>query len=127
MFISSSTQTRFMNINRLFISLCYHGSLVNISFYPLPRILSPVAANLSLSTCSTSEVEGDKHTISSMESGQEREVTEDAAGEKSGEKKTVKEDKPAASPAEAGFINVHLKMPWVPHTVDVMVSNSFQI
>ena len=116
-----------MNINRFFIDLCYHVSLVNISYYALPCTLSPAVANLSLSTCSTSEVEGDKPTTSPMESGQEREVTEDAPDRTSGEKKTMKGEKPTATLAEAGFINVHLKMPGVPRPVDIMVSNSFQI
>lgn len=84
--------------------------------------LSPlfITANLSLSTCSTSEVEGDKAT-SSNEQGQEKE--ESAADVSSGEKeKAGSKGKAApATLAEAGFITVHLKMPGVPHPVDVMV------
>ena len=62
-----------------------------------------------------------------MESGHEREVMEDEAGGTSGEKKMVKGDKPAATLAEAGFINVHLKMPGVPNPVDIMVVTHFKI
>ena len=53
-------------------------------------------------------------------------MTEEAAGCTSGDKKTGKEEKLAATLAEAGFINVHLKMPGVPLPVDIMVSDSFK-
>ena len=79
-----------------------------------------ITANLSLSTCSTSEVEADK-AVSSNEQGQEKEETvADVSGEK--EKSDSKGKQAPATLAEAGFITVHLKMPGVPHPVDVMVT-----
>lgn len=75
-----------------------------------------------MSTCSTSEVEAEK-VASSGEQNQEKEETtaaEAKAGEKEKEKSLNK--KPTLTLAEGGFITVHLKMPGVPHPVDVMVS-----
>ena len=86
-----------------------------------------LSANLSLSTCSTSEVEGDKPHTSSMDLGQDKEMSEDTAGEKKeGEEEeqeggAVEGNRTAAALSEAGFITVHLKVPGVPHRVDVMV------
>jgi hypothetical protein len=82
-----------------------------------------ITANVSLSTCSTSEVEAEK-AASSNEQSQEKEEEEQAAADVSGEKEKA-DSKGKAAPAtlaEAGFITVHLKMPGVPHPVDVMVT-----
>ena len=63
-----------------------------------------------------------------MELGQDKETSEDTAGEKKeGEEEEEEEGervegkKTAATLAEAGFITVHLKVPGVPLPVDVMV------
>ena len=82
------------------------------------------SANLSLSTCSTSEVEGEK-AGSSMDISQKKEAAEDSTEEKKKEGEEGAEGEgskePSSSLGEAGFITVHLKMPGVPQPVDVMV------
>ena len=83
------------------------------------RHFSSITANLSLSTCSTSEVEADKAASSNEQSQEKEETTANVSGEK--EKDTKKKASPATL-ADAGFITVHLKMPGVPHPVDVMVT-----